>query len=74
MKSLNEWLDAISRAIPEARASGHLPRFINDVSTALLAADPCMLRDKGMDGPRRINFYRNKVLALVRPLQAHIAA
>jgi hypothetical protein len=74
MKTLNEWLDGIRAAIPEARAAGHLNRWVEDVTNALLAMDPEGLRDQGLDGPRRAGFYRDAVLALVYPKAASLAA
>jgi len=74
MKTLNEWLEAVKRTIPEAREAGHLDRFIEDVTNALLAMDPSGLRDQGLDGPRRAGFYRDAVWALVYPVATHKAA
>lgn len=74
MKTLNEWLDGIRAAIPEAREAGHLDRFIQDVTNALLAMDPEGLREQGYDGPRRAGIYRDAVLAVVRPVAVRKAA
>lgn len=74
MKTLNEWLDGIRAAIPEARAAGHLDRFVEDVTNALLAMDPEGLRGQGFDGPRRVGFYRDAVLSVVYPVATSKAA
>lgn len=74
MKTLNEWLEGITAAIPGAREAGHTDRFIQDVTKALLAMDPEGLRNKGMDAPRRHGFYRDAVLAVVCPVTVHKAA
>ena len=74
MKTLSEWLDGIQAAIPEAREAGHVDRFVQDVTKALLAMDPEGLRDQGMDAPRRRGFYRDAVLAVVCPVSVQQAA
>ena len=67
MKTLNEWLDAVKLAIPEARETGRLTRLVEDVTNAMLAADPADLRNQGMDGPRRAGYYRDQVYGVVYP-------
>ena len=74
MKTLREWLEGIKAAIPEAREAGHIDRFVQDVTKALLAMDPEGLRDQGMDAPRRRGFYHDAVLAVVCPVTVHKAA